>query len=459
MSRLTGLLLSAWESGKALIDADYADGIRLFGAGMRAGRAELEQLQLRRLRKLLHAFSTAGPAPEWLNPPTVALQSYADLSTLPVLTRAGLHELATRYGAYYRDRRDISAYATGGSTGEPVRFLISRRQRNRAAGLRRKLDRLLGWEPGLPRLALWRANLHETGRRDDQPARSHHGWARRFGSQYFGGFCPTTDDYRRFLAAIHRLPRCAIWGYGSALEDCARFLLGTEAALPPGRIAAAWNCGEMMYPPQKDTFRQAFGVQPRELYSSRECSGLAAECAAGCLHISPRYIVESVDPETHRQLPSGETGLLLVSDLFNDALPLVRYALGDLGAVEWRQCACGLSSWCLTDLAGRTTTLIELPSGRKVSTGIFAAIAVHLPDLHQWTVVRPAANDFEVRYKGPALAAGRQHELLAMLQRSLTGARISIVRATELPRAPSGKLLPYTDLRPDSAADGNQPDN
>ena len=449
MSNLMSLLLRAWEYGKTRINADYADGVRLFQAGMKCTMSELEQLQMHRLRTLLSTFAGLDSMPPQLTQAAGSLAGYPDLRKLPVLTRAGLHQLTDQLGTHYNGRRDIHAFATGGSTGEPVRFMLSDRQRCRAAGIRRQMDRLLGWQPGMPRFALWRANLAETGHRDDQPNRRP--FRRQLptsGSRYFGGFIPSPDDYRRFCTAVRRRPGCAIWGYGSALEDCARLLLAEQQALPAGHVAAAWNCGEMMYEPQKETVRQAFGIRPRELYASRECSGIAMECAAGSLHISPRYIVEAVDPDTGQQLPAGQVGELLISDLFNDALPVVRYALGDLGAVEWRACACGRNSWCLSKLSGRATWLIELPSGRKLSTGIFAAIAVHIPALHQWTVVRRSPAEFEVHYAGSPLTAAQQAELLASLATTLEGAQISIVHTPDLPRAPSGKLLQFVDLLP-----------
>jgi len=222
-------------------------------------------------------------------------------------------------------------------------------------------------------------------------------------------------------------------------------MLEQDLVLPSGFLGTIWNCGETMYEQQSNVIQQAFGTKPRECYASRECSGTAMECSHGNLHVSPRYLVEAVNIETLAPLPDKHTGSLLLTDLFNDVTPFIRYEIGDLGAVEWRDCACGIRGLCITNLAGRVAWMINLPSGTRISSFAFNAMVNFLPALHQWKVVRCAPADFEVHHTGDKLNDTDRQQLLQMLDVALEGANIRIVRVSELDRTPTGKLLLYED--------------
>jgi len=229
------------------------------------------------------------------------------------------------------------------------------------------------------------------------------------------------------------------------LAECGKLMLERDLALAPGFLGTLWNCGETMYEQQRNVVQQAFGIKPRECYASRECSGTAMECAHGSLHVSPRYLIEVVDSESLELLPDGQTGSLLLTDLFNDATPFIRYEIGDLGAIEWRDCACGIRGWCISNLAGRVAWMIELPSGTRINSFAFNAMVNFLPDLHQWKVVRVGPAEFAVQHTGDELNDADRQELLRMTDVALEGANVRIVRVAEIDRTRTGKLLQYED--------------
>jgi phenylacetate-CoA ligase len=102
----------------------------------------------------------------------------------------------------------------------------------------------------------------------------------------------------------------------------------------------------------------AFGARVLTFYGARECGWIAAECAEeGRLHLN----VLGVHLEA---LPDGR---LLVTDLVNRAMPLVRYEIGDRGVIDDDDpCPCGDPRPVLRRLDGRLTDVFRLPSGRLV---------------------------------------------------------------------------------------------
>ena len=61
--------------------------------------------------------------------------------------------------------------------------------------------------------------------------------------------------------------------------------------------------------------------------------GVAGECVEerNGLHVhEDHFLPEIVDPESGEQLPEGELGVLVLTTLTKQALPLIRYWTGDL---------------------------------------------------------------------------------------------------------------------------------
>jgi phenylacetate-CoA ligase len=80
-------------------------------------------------------------------------------------------------------------------------------------------------------------------------------------------------------------------------------------------------------------------------YGMTEIQGGLVECTAGKGLHNPHpeaIAIDVVDPVTHRPLPDGEEGLIVVSHMRRRGTLLLRYAVGDLGVRDTRPCPhCG----------------------------------------------------------------------------------------------------------------------
>jgi len=422
-------------------DPLYAAGRRWFRLGTSLPQEQHEQLLMSRLSRLVRSFEGRGLLREPVGRKLTGADRFATLAEMPVLTRDGLRALFPRLVDRYRRRRGISVYCTGGATGEPVQFVFSRRQRRLAGGCVLGMYSILGWHPGMPRFCLWG---REPGVRPARPRGIRAYLRRRLQhTTVYGGYSPSEREYRRFIAEVQAQPGCAIFGLTSLIENCALMMREHDQQLPRGFLGALWTCSEMMFERQSRLIEDAFGCRPRRQYGSRECTMMAADCAHGNLHISPRYIIEAVDPDSYAPLPAGQTGSLLVTDLHNDVTPFIRYEIGDLGAVEWRDCDCGLRGPCLTELAGRTAGLITLPSGTRVSAHCFAAIMYLFPAVRQYQTLRLGPTEFELRYMGTELDTAARRRMEELTSDLLEGATVRIRPVEQLLLSPTGKLISY----------------
>src|SRR6185312_4385895 len=108
---------------------------------------------------------------------------------------------------------------------------------------------------------------------------------------------------------------------------------------------------------------RALGMKAVNFYGLSEMCGpgVATECltAREGLHVNEdHFLVEVIDPETEQPLPPGATGELVFTTLTKEALPLLRYRTGDLGALTLEPCACGRTLARLTSLRGRRDDMV-----------------------------------------------------------------------------------------------------
>ena len=131
------------------------------------------------------------------------------------------------------------------------------------------------------------------------------------------------------------------------------------------------------------------------------------------------YIVEIV--RDGRPAAPGEVGEVLVTDLTNFSLPLIRYALGDLATATDQRCPCGRGLPLIGPIQGRMQAIIVGTNGCFLPGTFFAHLLKdygHI--LRQFQVVqeRLGAIDFNV-VQGPRFSERALNEILAVFRRHL----------------------------------------
>jgi phenylacetate-CoA ligase len=98
-----------------------------------------------------------------------------------------------------------------------------------------------------------------------------------------------------------------------------------------------------------------------------------------------------------QELPVGETGEVVVSNLVNPATVLLNYRLGDLAAFLPQQCLCGRSLPMLSFTPGRSDDLITLPSGRIIHPQAVRTIFTVEDQVWQYQIVQHSSTRFSVK--------------------------------------------------------------
>jgi len=202
----------------------------------------------------------------------------------------------------------------------------------------------------------------------------------------------------------------------------------------------------------------ALGIKAINFYGLSEMCGpgVATECltARDGLHVQEdHFLVEVIDPADGTPLPPGADGELVFTTLTKEALPLIRYRTGDLGAVTIEPCACGRTTARLIRLGGRRDDMMIIRGVNLYPSHIeqIMLTADGVGPHYRLILERPGPMDeLTLECEPSALDGGRDglRQTLEKLLKEATGVRIavSVVDPGTVPRS-EGKAVRVVDRR------------
>lgn len=404
---------------------------------------ELHHLQWVRLQQLLsHArarcpyyreqFDRAGLRPGDLRCP-------GDLRALPILEKHDIQERGIDMIAQGWPAEDLIRNQTGGSTGTPIMFYLCRDRKCSRAAATLRHNRWAGWEVGDKAAVIW-------GAPRDRPLDN---WRGRLRGQllreptWLDTGALTEERMESFHRTLGKTRPKVIQAYARAGVLFARWL--DETGKVPYRPGSIVTSAEVLEDEDRALLERVFGCPVYNRYGCREVSVIASECEAHQgLHLMAEGLYVEIETPSGPAEP-GQMGSILVTDLLNPAMPLIRYRIGDFGSWSVGRCTCGRSLPRLEKIAGRVTDFL-VGSDDQLVSGVFLAtyVVAQRPSLGQVQIHqnRPGHVVFKVR-PGAGFDLARDGSYLRRATQEYLGARATaeVEPVAELPRGPSGKFL------------------
>ena len=394
---------------------------------------ETEALQWRKLKELVqHCWEHVPYYRElW---PTLGISapgdiaSPADYARLPVLTkpeiRAHFDKLiapAFRDGLLYK--------TTGGSTGEPLRFGYTRESYERRLSIMWRGYSWAGARLGQRTLYLWGTPLGAQKRKD----RMYHAAFNRY---MLNAFEMTEERMAEYADAVDRFRPETIVSYVAPIVKLAEWLIANGRRIHrPQRILGA---AESLHESQRKIIEQAFGCPAYNTYGCREFMLIAAECEhRGGLHVNADHLkVELGDAAD-----AGPSDVI-VTDLHNYGMPLLRYANGDLATAGAGSCTCGRGLPLLASVDGRKLDALRTPDGRFVPGEYIVYAFLYATGIKRYQVVQKRLDAFEIRIVRdrdfePSTVDLVRRELLKVVGDSVS---LDFQFVDEIPLTQTGKL-------------------
>jgi len=248
--------------------------------------------------------------------------------------------------------------------------------------------------------------------------------------------------YSRVVRVLHDLEVTLTW---SMPTECLLWAAAAKAAgHDPGRdfpaLRALFMGGEPLSQARRSRISRLWGVPVVEEYGATEVGSLAGECPEGRLHVwADRVVAEVYDPATGKLSKEG-SGQFVVTPLYREAMPLVRYNLEDTVELSYQDCECG---WQLPSVRVLGRTAFGYPVGdRRVTQHRLEELVFQLPARHGVLFWRAKADPDCLRVEIEVDEPERQQATAALT----ASIRRELGVATEVTPVRPGTLVPEAVL-------------
>ena len=190
---------------------------------------------------------------------------------------------------------------------------------------------------------------------------------------------------------------------------------------------------------QRRVIEEVFACRVTNRYGCEEVSLIAGECEHHRgLHVNADGLYAEVLANGRPAQP-GEAGAVVVTDLVNRAMPILRYKIGDVAAWSPSRCPCGRGLPVLERLDGRESDYITTAAGELISgISLTENFAMQVPGVAQMQIVQETRTRFVFRI---VRAERFDERLLARLVSERFGptAEFEVEFVDAIPQEPSGK--------------------
>jgi phenylacetate-CoA ligase len=400
-------------------------------------REDLEAMQLVKLQELItHCservpyyktlFKKIGFKPEHL-------KTLADIRNIPPISKAELREYFEQLCAINSTEYKPEECTSGGSTGEPVKFLLDRKSLIMEKACLNRHWLKSGYKQGEPNVNLRGLRLTL------KPGRY---WLNDQGENclYLSSYHLTPVNIGAYVEAFNTYKPTLLNTYPSNGAYFATLI--EESGLKVNPLRSIVCSSETLYSYQRERMEEVFGCKVWDYYGLTELVGNAGECEAhDGYHMAMEMGLFEVLCAGDRPAEEGEVGEIVATALNNFSMPFLRYLTGDLAEFTDQPCSCGRGLTMIKRIQGRAMEFIETPSGSRLTV---TALNVHggtWTNVRQFQYVQMAPDRVALRViKSDGYSDSDERRILSqMSQRFGDEIKLEMDYVTEIPKTPRGK--------------------
>lgn len=357
------------------------------------------------------------------------IRNISDMSKLPIVTKQMLRSAYPHKTTRPTGQKTYEA-STSGSTGK--NFVVA--EDAYTAGWYRASFMLSlewsGWQIGEPHLQTGMTLTRSWDRQlKDRLLRCH----------YFSAYNLDDEHLDEILEEIERHKLKYIWGYPGSLYYLAKRAQEVGWNQP---LKAVVTWGDTLFPHHRNLIENVFEVKVYDTYGCAEGIQIAAQCEFGNYHLHALDAVVEFLDDQGQPVKAGELGNIVVTRLHPGPMPLIRYAIGDMGVPsDEKSCPCGRGFPLMQSIQGRNADIITTPSGNRLIVHYFTGIMEHFSEVDSFQVVQTRTDQIIVKI----LPRSKPSELLSsriisgLKQNGAEDLDILVEYVSEIPLPPTGK--------------------
>ena len=344
---------------------------------------ELKQIQNYKLKKLIHyAYNNVPYYTNVMNSYGIKpnhIQSQKDLVLFPILTKKIIKEnFSCLLSTKIRSLRPVRKI-TGGSTGVPLQYLITRGVESVSWGSIWRAWNVGGYSPGDKVVVLAGDSIIGRGIRRS----IYH----RLNNWICLGISVLDEDHLKYMYDMIKKTSCKlIYAYPTPLFVLAQYMKQHNLALKVGHIVTT---SEMLFPDQRNIIEHVFNCKIYDLYGANDGGVLGFECEYfNGYHLAMEKCITEIVDSSGQIARDSTVGDVILTDLENYAMPFIRYEVGDRGAISNVPCKCSRGLNRLELMCGRIKDFVELGNGKIIDGSYFTKRFRAIPGMLLFQIVQ-----------------------------------------------------------------------
>jgi phenylacetate-CoA ligase len=265
-------------------------------------------------------------------------------------------------------------------------------------------------------------------------------WFQRFGlfsQEYISLFEDTTKQ----ISMLEKLNPDVLDGYSSSL-----YLIAKECKTSANnkiKPKIVYGTSDMLTKEMRTVINSAFDVEIYDQFGSVEMGRTAWECPK---HVGYHIDMEAIVMEfikDNEQVSPGEQGEIVYTNLYNYAMPFIRYQIEDVGIISDERCTCGRGLPLMKIIEGRKDSFIQLSDGKIIPPTIWIILLMQY-SIEQYKVIQETIDRITIQIIPMRKFSQEDIEKIKSEVASVIGneTAVNIEIVDYIPREKSGKMKP-----------------
>ena len=331
-------------------------------------REDLEKRQWTKVQGIIqHAYSHSPfykriMDKESIDPAQITKESFLKF---PIMDKKAIRQNMDTIVSNAYKKEDLCVARTGGSTGRPLKLYFDRICQMKRNGMTYHRDKWANWDFGYGTGRVWGKHA------GTDPTLT---WKRWVKNKLVHRIIPldtynlNPDSMEEFLENCAKENVKFIYGHPHAMSVLAEYIRDKRKKALGFKLEGIVTTAMILLKHEREIIQDVFKCPAFDRYGCEEVGLISSECEQQNGHhinIHELY-VEFVDDAGEKAKPGSEANIL-VTDLSNHGMPLIRYKLDDKGIYSDRVCDCGRKTPLLEEVLGRRTDFLVKDDGALVS--------------------------------------------------------------------------------------------
>jgi phenylacetate-CoA ligase len=337
----------------------------------------------------------------------------------------------------YPDRSKLILSTTSGSTGVPVNVYSDEACSQFKRGAVLRSDEWTGWCLGERIAAIWG---------NPKIRKDFFGIIRNLFLERYYVFLDTLkmdeQSMNTFTEQLLRYSPGMLFGHAHSLYLYAQYLRAKHPDVkirPHGILATCM----VLHDFERRLISDVFGCRVTNRYGCEEVSLIASDCECGeGLHVNSDALYVELLDKSGKPVGVGENGLVVITDLCNRAMPMIRYVVGDTAVWANRRCSCGRTLPLFERIEGRVADYVVTSNGEYISgISLTENFACMVDGIAQLQIVQEDIDKFTFNIvKAPNFGDTTIDQIKKLvIERFGNNATFNCVYLNEIPMEKSGK--------------------